>query len=244
MEEGHKLHPLLALRAFRALMKNPDDTRQVFLIANALRGTTALRAANRFRATEVGRAVLAEKRSLLPVLCNRAALAALPAGSLGRAYCDFVEKENISAQGLVEASDQVNKGPLTVSADEMLFRERVREMHDLWHVLTGYGRDPLGEVSVVAFSYAQTRLRGFAAIAFLGMLNIGRHLPGQPVRSVVLEAYRHGRAAAWLPAQDWEALLGEQLENLRAGLGIAPPGRYRDVIACVRGDWASPATGS
>jgi ubiquinone biosynthesis protein COQ4 len=244
MEVGHRLHPLLALRAFRALRNNPDDTAQVFIIANALRGKTALRATNRFRATEVGRAVLAEKRSLLPVLCNRAALAALPAGSLGRAYYDFVEKENISAQGLVEASDQVNKGPLTVSADEMLFRERVREMHDLWHVLTGYGRDPLGEVSVVAFSYAQTRLRGFAAIAFLGMLNIGRHLPGQPVRSVVFEAYRHGRAAAWLPAQDWEALLGEQLENLRARLGIAPPGRYRDVIASMRGGWASPATGS
>ena len=54
------------------------------------------------------------------------------------------------------------------------FFRRVRDLHDLWHVLTGYGRDPLGEVCLLAFTYAQTRLTGLGAIAFLGTFRIAR----------------------------------------------------------------------
>jgi ubiquinone biosynthesis protein COQ4 len=35
-------------------------------------------------------------------------------------------------------------------------------VHDIWHVLTGYRRDALGEACLVAFSYAQTRGLGWA----------------------------------------------------------------------------------
>ena len=229
MDPSHKIRPLAALRALRRLLKDREDTGQVFIITSSLRGKASLRGAERLRGTEAGRAVLAEKRSLLPVLCNRAFLAALPAGSFGRAYYDFVSRENISAEGLVEASLVQNKYPAP-TADEQLFRDRIRDMHDLWHVLTGYGRDPLGETCVVAFSYPQTKSMGLGVIALLGMARIARALPGAPVRAAVIEAWRHGRAAAWLPGEDMEKLLGEPLETLRSRLGIAPPDRYREII--------------
>ena len=74
----------------------------------------------------------------------------MPSGSLGRAYFDFVSEENLSAEGLVEASKiRVTPPP---ADDVTWFRERNREMHDLLHVVTGYGRDPLGEACLVAFS--------------------------------------------------------------------------------------------
>jgi protein-L-isoaspartate O-methyltransferase len=38
--------------------------------------------------------------------------------------------------------------------DMTLFRERSREMHDLLHIVTGYGRDSLGEACLTAFSFA------------------------------------------------------------------------------------------
>ncbi len=220
----------------RQLVRNREDTSQVFVITASLRGKSALRGAQRLASTAAGRAVLAQKRSLLPVLCDRKMLATLPPGSFGRAYYDFVSRENISAEGLVEAS-QVQRKHAALSADEQLFRERIRDMHDLWHVLTGYGRDPLGETCVVAFSYAQTGSTGLAVISLLGATKISRALPGSPVKAAVLEAYRHGRAAAWLPGEDMEACLAEPLEALRERLRVPPPVRYRAIIeALARGE--------
>src|SRR6516165_9628874 len=101
---SYRLHPIAALRAVRNLMRNQEDTHQVFLLIEALRGKTTLRQFARFRQTETGRAVMGEHRRLLDRLSDRASLAALAAGTLGRAYYDFTASENLSVEGLVEAS--------------------------------------------------------------------------------------------------------------------------------------------
>ena len=228
---SYRLHPLAALRAVRKLMSNGEDTHQVFLLIDALRGKTTLRQFARFRQTETGRAVLRERRRLLDRLSNRASLAALPAGSLGRAYYDFTTSENLSAEGLVEAS-QVSMAALP--ADDMtLYRERSREMHDLLHVVTGYGRDPLGEACLVAFSYAQTRLKGFALIAAFAARKIAKSRAEQPVRRAVFEGYRHGRSADWLWGADWEGLLAQSVEAVRAQFSVKPPKYYRMILAAI-----------
>lgn len=93
---------------------------------------------------------------------------------------------------------------------------------------------PLGEVCVLAFTYAQMRARGVAAIALLGLYKIARALPGHGIPGVVREAYRHGKQAAWFPEQDWENLMAEPLDALRARLNVQPPTRYRQVMARLR----------
>jgi ubiquinone biosynthesis protein COQ4 len=229
---NYRLRPLVALRAVRNLMRNREDTDQVFLLIDALRGKTTLRQFARFRQTETGRAVLAERRRLLDRLSDRASLAALPAGTLGRAYYEFMASENLSAEGLVEAS-QVSMRELPADG-VTLFRERSREMHDLLHVVTGYGRDPLGEACLVAFSYAQTGLKGFAMIAAFAARRIARTRPGQPIRRAVFEGYRHGRSAGWLPGADWEALLARPVETIRAQFAVKPPTYYRAILTAAR----------
>lgn len=229
---NYRLRPLVALRAVRNLMRNREDTDQVFLLIDALRGKTTLRQFARFRQTETGRAVLAERRRLLDRLSDRASLAALPAGTLGRAYYEFTASENLSAEGLVEASRITMQA---LPADDLtLFRERSREMHDLLHVVTGYGRDPLGEACLVAFSYAQTGLKGFAMIAAFAARRIARSRPDQPVRRAVFEGYRLGRRSGWLPGADWEALLAQPVEAIRAQFAVKPPTYYRTIRAAMR----------
>ena len=228
---SYRLRPVAALRAVRNLLRNREDTHQVFLLIEALRGKTTLRQFARFRQTETGRAVLGENRRLLDRLSDRASLAAFPAGTLGRAYYDFMAAENLSAEGLVEAS-RVRRPP--ASDDVTLFRERGREMHDLLHVVTGYGRDPLGEACLVAFTYAQNRLKGLAVIAVFAARRIARSRPGQPVRRAVFEGYRHGRSAGWLPGADWEALLAQPVEAIRAEFAVKSPTYYRTILAAVR----------
>jgi len=224
----YRLHPLNALRAVRKLMRDREDTQQVFLLIEALRGKTTLRQLARFRQTETGRAVLGESRRLLDRLNDRASLAALPRGSLGHAYYDFMATGNLSAEALVEMS-KIRRP--AAPDDVTLFRERNREMHDLFHVVTGHGRDSLGEACLVAFSYAQTRLKGFAVIALFAARRIARSRPGQPVRRAIFEAYRHGRSAGWLPGAGWEALLVQPVEAIRAQYAVKPPNYYQTILA-------------
>jgi ubiquinone biosynthesis protein COQ4 len=94
-----QLHPIAAFRAIRNLTSNREDTRQVFLLMDALRGKTSLRQFARFRDTATGRAVLAERRHLFDQLSDRKRLAALPPGTLGRSYYEFMASENLSAGG-------------------------------------------------------------------------------------------------------------------------------------------------
>ncbi len=240
-----RLHPVAALRAMRNLIRDREDTKQVFLLIEALRGKTTLRQLARFRQSETGRAMLAERRSLLARLSDRASLAALPPGSLGRAYYEFMATEDLSAEGLVEVS-KIQRPP---SGDDLTwFRERNREMHDLLHTVTGYGRDPLGEGCVVAFSYAQTGLKGFAVIATVTAFRIARRLPGQHVVRAVFEAYRQGRRADWLIGADWESLLSQPVDVVRAQLRVSPPIYYprilpdlRRIIAAASAQSAHPA---
>src|SRR5438270_9452653 len=179
-----RLHPIAAYRAVRKLMQNREDTRQVFLLIDALRGKTTLRQLARFRQTEFGQRALAERRRLFDRLEDWETLKALPAGTLGRAYYEFMASEHLSAAGLAEVSTIPQSDD-----DSIWFRERNREMHDLLHIVTGYGRDPLGEASLVAFSYAQTRQLGFAVIALFAARRISQARPGQPIRRLIFEGY-------------------------------------------------------
>src|SRR5262249_31579596 len=226
-----RLHPVAALRAVRKLMCNREDTQQVFLLIEALRGKTTLRQLARFRQTETGRVVLRENRRLLDRLNDRVSLAALPISTLGRAYYDFTAAENLSTEGLVELS-QITRPP---APDEVtFFRERNREMHDLLHVVTGYGRDPLGEACLVAFSFAQTGLKGFALIAIFAARRIAHSQSGRPVRRAVFEGYRRGRTVGWLPGADWEALLSQPVDAIRAQFAVKPPVYYQRILTALR----------
>ncbi len=222
-----RIRPLDALRAVRALLRNPDDTKQVFTIIDALSGNSGERMFERFRGTETGRRILAERRSLLARLTDRDALLALPEGTLGRTYADFTAREKISADGLVGASQEGGRR-LDFGEQRRLFGERLRDMHDLWHVVTGYGRDLVGEAALLAFSYAQTRNRGVGFIVAVAFWR-ARGAEGRPFRSVLRGGYRRGKAAAWLPGEDWEELLALPLVEVRERLQIGPLPVYEAV---------------
>lgn len=226
--EPYALRPLEAWKALRALLANPEETEHVFTIVRALSGKTLLRGYNRFTRTATGRAVLAEKRNLIEVLENRQHLRTLPEGSLGRHYLAFVERENLSADGLVEASAR-EQTPL--SPNLARYGARLRDMHDLWHVTCGYGRDVSGEACLLAFTVAQTRNPGLALIVVAGTLTIARRSGDRRIFRAAWSAFRTGRRAAWLPAADWERLLARPLESARVELNVAEPTAYRQLRA-------------
>jgi ubiquinone biosynthesis protein COQ4 len=220
-----RLRPLEAVKAVRRLLANPEATEEVFVILRAMRGRSGIALFRRFTQSPMGIRILKEKRGLFAALSDTMALAAMPEGSLGREYHRFMASENLSAVGLVAPSQAYRDD--VVSDDVALFRDRMRDMHDLTHTLTGYGRDPLGELCLLAFMYPHTGNLGMALIVLMGF---GR-LESGAARKAVIEAWRHGRKARWFADMDWEAMLPEPLEALRSRFGVRMPVCYQTIAA-------------
>ena len=225
----------VALAALRKLIANPEDTRRAFEVIRAMAGPALKRGLGRFRGTAFGRRALAEKPSLLRTLSDRQALAALPEGSLGRAYFEFVHGESLSSDGLVEASMNADAQAYAYSDPNLRwYGERMRDQHDLWHIVTQYGRDPFGEACLLTFTYAQTRNRGVGLIAVGAAWRLSRTL-GLGALRAMRQAHRAGRRARWLPAQDWEALLRLPVAEVRRRLAVGPPSIYWQVRSARQG---------
>ncbi|MDX1581536.1 MAG: Coq4 family protein [Alphaproteobacteria bacterium] len=213
----------------RRLLQDKEDTTQVFTILRALGGGEHKRNFKRFAATEVGQRVIRENRRLAETLNDRDYLASLPDGTLGRAYLDFCLTENISADGLDAAAEQArHDADDGLSEGEALFRDRLRDTHDLWHLVSSYGRDGLGELCLLAFTYSQVRSLGVRFIVFIGKMDGVRQFPNAKILKAVREGYRRGRNAPWLPSWDWEALLEQPLSEVQAKLAVEPPLAYRE----------------
>jgi len=225
---SNRMQPIVALRAIRRLLADPEQTHEVFTVIRALSGPALQNAYMRFADTEVGRDVLAQDIDLLDTLNDRDMLGALPPSTLGRRYLQFVTSEDLSADGLVEASD-IGMGD-DLEGGIARFAMRQRDMHDLWHTLTAYGRDTLGELCLLAFTYAQTRNRGIGFICLMGANKLAKEY-GNGVFRVAWNAYQDGKRAAWLPAQDWEALLRLPIAEVRETLNIGEPQDYNTLRA-------------
>ena len=142
------MRPFDAVRAIRRVFADPDATEQVFEVIDALQGPNLKWMRARLQRSETGRRLLDEKPSLLPLLSDRAALRALPEGSLGRAYLSFVEAEGITADGLVEASEYVRGN---VDGEYLWIKDWLRDSHDLWHTVLGYQGDLVATATHRAF---------------------------------------------------------------------------------------------
>jgi ubiquinone biosynthesis protein COQ4 len=215
-----------AFAALRELMKNPDDTKQAFRIAQALSGNSGERLYRRFLKTAVGRSVVAERRVLLDRLKDREALQALPEGSLGRAYLDFLRSQQITAEGLVDASQKGYREVSDLEPNRQLLSDRLRDMHDLWHTVTGYKGDLIGEAALLALTFVQTRNPGVGLIALMALLRSGP-LPG--ARRAILEGVARGVRSAWLVSADWERMLAEPLSDVREELRLGAPPKYQPI---------------
>ncbi len=232
--------PARALRAARILANDPDDLPQVFTIIESLSLDTLQRIADRTARSETGRQILARRPDIVDVLADRAALARLPEGTLGRAYLDFVERENISPQGIREAGamGSTREGELPAPLDWI--SARMRDTHDLWHAATGYHGDVLGETALLAFTLAQTRNPAIALIVGIGLLKTRSGPDAGEARAVILDGYRRGAKAAWLPEQDWESMIALPVAEVRRRLELEAPRSYRPIRSSeLKAQWAA-----
>jgi ubiquinone biosynthesis protein COQ4 len=223
-----RTRPRKALHHFRELLKDKERTDEVFRIFEALpwRGFPA--AGVRFLSSERGQALRAREPYLPAILDDHAALRRTPAGSLAHAYCDFMEREGLSAQGLVDEFEKFAEGKPRFQDQFLWYLNRGRDVHDLLHILTGYGRDGLGEACVLAFTYSQQPSPAHLFIGYMAGLNMKKTVKSRaPVLRAVREGQKLGKACPRLIETSITELLPLPLEDVRRRLNITPARQYQ-----------------
>lgn len=223
-----KYRPLRAVRNFQTLMKDKEDTAAVFRIFESLPSKHFLPRIADLALSEKGEELRRTEPVLPEILDDHAALRRTPKGSLAHAYCDFMEAEGLSAAGLVAEAERSGRPRFPDLVEWYL--NRSRDTHDMFHVLTGYGRDALGEASVLLFTHGQQPSQGHLLIGYAGAANIKKTVKGTkaPVIDAAREAHRMGKGAPPLIAQPIRLLLERPLEDVRASLRIPSPALYRE----------------
>ncbi|HQV04840.1 MULTISPECIES: Coq4 family protein [unclassified Novosphingobium] len=229
-----------AWRHFKELIKDKDDTAQVTPIFEALPWLGVYDAALAFLKTDRAQEIRRKEPSLVKILDDRASLRRLPAGSVAQVYCDFMEEAGFSAQGLVDELDKNRPAERYYDDQVTWYFNRMRDTHDLLHVLTGFSRDALGELCVLAFTYSQQPSPAHLFLGYAGAFQVSKHPVKAPVFRAVREAQKMGKACPRLVEMAITELLPLPIEVARARLNIAEPKFYRQAHAVWQGQGVDP----
>jgi ubiquinone biosynthesis protein COQ4 len=234
-------HPTRIAGGLKGIVQDPNDTRHVFTLFESMIGPIEVRQVGHFIESPEGRALFAKQPQVVRALADRDGLRRMPEGSLGRAYLAFVESEGITADGLVQASQEGRVAEHVTSPELAFLREYMRDTHDLWHTLTGYRGDIVGELALLAFGFAQMGNLGVGFLVVIALLLSGA--AGKPggkglvdsrvfdSREVILGGFLRGLRARWVPTTDWLALLERPLDDVRRELAVGAAPTYEPVRA-------------
>ncbi|MFN8642691.1 MAG: Coq4 family protein [Candidatus Binatia bacterium] len=232
MDGQPTLHPELVERMVRTF--NDPDAHGVHLLFNKwwphAPAATIARYLDGFRAVPGAEAFLAERYLAEPVAL--AALAAMPAGSLGRGYHDFLTanglEENLATNYRLLHDHMAGAGRLERMPAELRYAViRGFQVHDILHVVTGYTPSRADELALQAFCLAQLQFPYFGMWMATTTTRMTFLHPETivPVMDAITDGWRYGRAVPNLQFERWEALFEEPLATVRARHGIAPAGR-------------------
>ena len=203
-----------ALGALRVLMRDKGRLDQVLVFAQAVNAGALGRAAQTLGERAEGERLLRELPRIDREHVDYAALRALPDGTLGREYVRFLDDNEIGPEPF-------EKLPEVGDPRVAFIMLRLRQTHDLWHVLTGYRPDVRGEILLQAFTYAHVGAPSAFFLAFFGTLRWARldigHLAALRV------AYRRGKRTKALAMFRWEDHWARSLAEVRQMLGGLEP---------------------
>jgi ubiquinone biosynthesis protein COQ4 len=229
--------PLKILHHFGKLVEDKEDTEQVFHIIEATKGRKSYAQARAFLSSETGQRFMAESTDIPVMLDDHARWADCASETVAAHYIAFMKREGLSAAGLVAESHKWAPPESLPQDQTQWYFDRLRDTHDLFHVLTGYGRDALGEASLLGFSYEQNHNGGVLFIAYAGARQI-KKVSGTkaPIFAAIKEGRALGRAAAKIAHQDIAALMREDISAARARLNIGKPEVYRQCLAILESE--------
>ena len=175
-----RLQSLKLLAGLAAFLKNPGSLDSVFAVGASLKDSPlGKQMVEHLLEDHQFRSLVDEGWRPAPI--NLEQLQELPEGSLGRVYADQLISQGITPDSLIDPS------PVTNSQDFVV--HRLKETHDIVHVLTGFGIDGASELGLQGFNLAQNRSPLAVMLIFGGMLSA---LQNDEPLAPMLRALAHG----------------------------------------------------
>jgi len=211
-----RLQSLKLVSGLATFLKQPDSLDGVFAVARSLQDSPLSAQMFRHLLANPELAALVES-NWRPGSIDLESLGALPEGSLGHVYAHQLRSQGLTPDSLID--------PSPIHSPEEYITHRLRETHDIVHVLTGFGIDGPGELGLQAFNLAQNRSPLAVMLLFGGMLSALQN--DEPLEEL-LEALSRGFALGlkahcviaqrledgWdRPLADWRQELGLPLED-------------------------------
>ena len=200
----------MAIR-FVDFINNPESLSKIIGLADGIAGSPLSRQmVNYLLDNPTMAALIIEHWRPAPIALE--VLETLPPSSLGYIYSRHMRRQELSPASVIDAS------PIT-SSHEYIFH-RVRETHDIIHVLTGFGIDAAGELGIQGFILAQIRSPLALFFIFGGILaTMKNQLPLDKLLKSLARGFELGLQAQCViackledgwdrPLVDWQQELG------------------------------------
>ena len=208
-----RLQSLRMLASLATFLKNPGSLDSVFAVANSVKDSPLAEQMKRHLLMHPQFSALV-KEGWRPKAIDLTELQTLPDGTLGRCYADQLISQGITPDALID--------PSPVSNDAEYITHRLRETHDIIHVLTGFGIDGDSELGLQGFNLAQTRSPLAVMLIFGGMLAaLQDDEPLAPMLRAMARGFQLGLDADLVIAHKLEEGWDRPLQDWRQELRLA-----------------------
>ncbi len=201
-----------AARAIYTLSRDSSRLDQVLALNVSVNLGTARRGVRELGETEEGKALFAERPRIDSASVDLEALRNLPDGTLGREYIRFLTDNGITPDVFCDMPEVGDERAAYLVM-------RLRQTHDLWHVVTGYRPNVEGEILLQAFTFGQTRAPSAALITSVGTARYFALRPRHYAK--VRHAYRLGLRSRRLATFRWEDHWAKPLAEVRVLIGVS-----------------------
>ncbi len=157
-------------------------------------------------------------------------LGELPAGTVGRAYHDFIVlnglEKNIAVNYRQFHDSLARSGQLDRMPQELRYAIiRGFQIHDMLHVMTGYEATPAGEIALQAFCLAQIRFPYFAMWMSVTTTRMTFLDPRAivPMMDAISDGWNFGRTARNIQFLKLEQMIERPLAEVQQEFGLARP---------------------
>jgi ubiquinone biosynthesis protein COQ4 len=184
------------LKGFVGILRDPSNTESIFDIGQGMQDSEAFKQSLLYMKSqpEVAEAI-ANRYLASPIDLD--ALMQLPPDSLGYAYASYLKSQNFDAEFYP---------PIQVKDDLSYVMLRLRQTHDIWHIVADFNTKPNGELGLQSFMLAQLHYPLSVLLLAGGMLKVLFHSAGDlgALLDQIALGYHKGVKAKPFLAQQWE----------------------------------------
>lgn len=184
------------LKGFVGIIRDPGNTESIFDIGQGMQNSEAFQQSVLYMKSQPEVAQMMADRYLATPL-DLDALAQMPSGSLGHTYASYLNSQNFDAEFYP---------PIQVKDDLSYVMLRLRQTHDIWHIVADFNTRPNGELGLQAFMLAQLHYPLSVLLLAGGMLKVLFRSPddlGALLDQIALGYHKGVKAKPFL-AQKWE----------------------------------------